>query len=169
MPPLPIIIDIEASGFGRGSYPIEVGYYTPDQRSYCTLIRPEPDWTHWDPSAEQIHGITRDLLLEKGRPAVDVCLDLNSDLRGETIYCDAWAYDYVWLSRLYDAAEMNPTFRLKDLRELLAECEQALWHAQRAVVEERLALRRHRASGDARTLFETFSDVSRRCKPDWAA
>ena len=26
----PAILDIEASGFGRGSYPIEIGYYLPD-------------------------------------------------------------------------------------------------------------------------------------------
>ena len=31
---LPIIIDIEASGFGRGSYPIEIGYHMPDGESY---------------------------------------------------------------------------------------------------------------------------------------
>lgn len=161
--PLPVIIDIEASGFGRGSYPIEIGYYTPEGSSYCTLICPETDWVHWDASAESVHGIQRELLLRKGKPALEVCLDLNTALRGQTIYCDAWAYDYVWLGRLYDAAELVPTFTLKDLRELLGECEQALWHATRAAVELRLQLRRHRASGDARTLFETLLETRRRC------
>lgn len=161
--PLPVIIDIEASGFGRGSYPIEIGYYTPEETSYCTLIRPEPDWLHWDSSAETVHGIQRELLLSKGKPALEVCLDLNTALRGQTIYCDAWAYDYVWLGRLYDAADLVPTFALKDLRELLGECEQALWHATRAAVELRLQLRRHRASGDARTLFETLLETRRLC------
>ena len=59
---LPVIIDIEASGFGRGSYPIEIGYYQPDGQSFCSLIRPDPAWTHWDDSAEQVHGIARPLL-----------------------------------------------------------------------------------------------------------
>ncbi len=164
---LPVIIDIEASGFGSGSYPIEVGYFTPDGNSYCSLILPEPGWTHWDPSAEQVHGISREILLAKGRPAVEICLDLNTALRGQTIYCDAWAYDYVWLSKLYDAVELFPTYHLKDLRELLAECEQSLWHGLRSEVEKRLALRRHRASGDARTIFETYNEARKRCKPDW--
>ncbi len=164
----PAIIDIEASGFGRGSYPIEVGYYLPDGQTYCTLIQPAADWQHWDESAEAVHGIRRDILLAKGRPALDVCLDLNRQLRGQHVYCDAWAYDYVWLSRLYDAVDMVPAFQLKDLRDLLTECEQTLWHATRAAVELRLQLRRHRASGDARTLFETLLEARKRCAPDWA-
>jgi hypothetical protein len=160
---LPVIIDIEASGFGRGSYPIEIGYYQPDGQSYCSLIRPESGWTHWDDSAEKVHGIARPLLDVHGKPAAEVCLALNRALRGQRIYCDAWAYDYVWLSVLYEAADLVPTFELKDLRDLLSECEKSLWHATRAAVEIRLALRRHRASGDARTLFETFLEARRLC------
>lgn len=160
---LPIIIDIEASGFGRGSYPIEIGYYMPEGESYCTLIRPEDHWTHWDPAAEGVHGIARELLVDKGKPAVEVALELNRRLRGRRIYCDAWAYDYVWLSLLYDAVDIFPSFELKDLRELLSDCEMTHWHATRAAVELRLQLRRHRASGDARTLFETLLEARRRC------
>jgi hypothetical protein len=160
---LPIIIDIEASGFGRGSYPIEIGYYMPDGTAYCTLIRPQADWTHWDAGAEKVHGIPRELLHSKGKTALDVALDLNGSLRGRTIFCDAWAYDYVWLSRLYDAVDLLPTFQLKDLRELLGECEQTHWHASRLAVELRLQLRRHRASGDALTLFETLREARLRC------
>jgi hypothetical protein len=167
--PLPVIIDIEASGFGKGSYPIEIGYYMPDGQSFCTLIRPESNWTHWDSSAEKVHGIARELLDAKGKPAVEVCLELNRRLRGQRIYCDAWAYDYVWLSLMYDAADLVPSFELKDMRDLLSDCEQALWHATRAIVEVRLQLRRHRASGDARTLFETLIEARKRCAPGGTA
>lgn len=163
----PIIIDIEASGFGKGSYPIEIGFHRPDGMAYCTLIQPAEDWTHWDASAELVHGIRRELLFEKGRPVRAVCLDLNEKLRGQTIYCDAWAYDYVWLSRLFDAADLVPIFQLRDIRDLLGECEQTLWHATRAAVELRLQLRRHRASSDARMLFETLLEARKRCAPDW--
>lgn len=172
---LPIILDVEASGFGAGSYPIEVGYYVPGDgttvppagRSYCTLIRPPPEWTHWDPEAEKVHNISREILLAKGRPAVDVCLDLNEALRGRAVFCDAWLHDSVWLAKLFDAVDCVQLFRLRDLRELLAECEQTLWHDVRSEVEERLALRRHRASGDARILSETLTEARKRCAPDW--
>ena len=56
---LPCIIDLEASGFGRGSYPIEVGLCLGDSSSHCFLVRPEEDWQHWDPEAEKVHGISR--------------------------------------------------------------------------------------------------------------
>lgn len=162
----PAIIDIEASGFGKGSYPIEVGLYLPDGRAYCTLIAPEPAWSHWDESAEKVHGIRRELLFDKGRRVRDVCHELNEKLRGQYVYCDAWAYDYVWLSKLFDAAEQVPLFQLKDIRDLLGECEQKLWHATRAAVELRLHLRRHRASSDARMLFETLLEARKHCTPD---
>jgi len=161
--PLPVIIDIEASGFGRGSYPIEIGYFMPDGQSFCTLIRPDAGWSHWDSSAEAVHGISRNVLAAHGKPLIDVCLALNRQLRGQRIYCDAWAYDYVWLSVMYEAADLVPSFELKDLRDLLSDCEKSLWHATRAAVEIRLALRRHRASGDARILFETLLETSRQC------
>ncbi|MDD2884741.1 MAG: hypothetical protein PHT48_06815 [Dechloromonas sp.] len=166
---LPVIIDIEASGFGAGSYPIEVGYFMPDGQMYCTLIRPEPGWTHWHASAEAVHGVSRQTLLDKGRPADEVARRLNADLRGRTVYCDAWAHDFPWLHTLYDAVDQVPTFALKDLRQLLGDCEQSLWQATRAAVELRLQLRRHRASGDARTLFETLNETRKRCAPDWSA
>ena len=50
---IPAIIDIEASGFGRGSYPIEVGFALPDRTSYSFLIKPAQSWTHWSEDAEK--------------------------------------------------------------------------------------------------------------------
>lgn len=160
---LPAIIDIEASGFGAGSYPIEIGYYQPGGQMFCSLIRPQPDWTHWDPGAEKVHGVTREILAQHGKPVLDVAQHLNQAFRGQTVYSDAWAHDYPWLWRLYDAADLSPSFHLKDLRELLGDCEQTCWHETRAAVELRLQLRRHRASGDARTLYETLCETRRLC------
>ena len=62
---LPCVIDIEASGFGRRSYPIEVGYVLPDGRAVCMLIRPAVEWEHWDESAARTHGITRATLRKR--------------------------------------------------------------------------------------------------------
>lgn len=85
---VPAVLDIEASGFGRHSYPIEVGYVLSDGQAFCTLIRPEPEWTHWDPAAERLHHISRDLVLARGRPAVEVARMLNAQLVGQTVYSD---------------------------------------------------------------------------------
>ena len=118
---IPAVLDMEASGFGKASYPVEIGYALPDGRSYCTLIQPTHDWTHWDTAAEALHGISRDSLLRHGRPVADVARHLNDQLRGQTLYCDGWAHDYAWLAALFDAAGLHQAFKLDSLRALLSE------------------------------------------------
>lgn len=148
----PCIIDIEASGFGRRSYPIEVGYVMADGRTRCTLIRPPSHWTHWDEGAEHVHGITREVLMRHGRPADEVARMLNGDLAGQTVYCDGWAHDYTWLQVLFDEADSAPAFKLESVRMLLPETALAhLSELQRAALSE-LGVQRHRASNDARAL-----------------
>jgi hypothetical protein len=151
-PPLPWVIDVEASGFGAGSYPIEVGFVSPAGVAVCTLILPEPDWTHWDASAERVHGVSRDTLRAHGKSSTVVAALLNQHLAGLPVYCDAWAHDYAWLARLFDAAQAVPRYRLRDLRELLSEAQLARFDAARKGIEATCNLRRHRASADARVL-----------------
>ena len=115
----PTVLDIEASGLGRSSYPIEVGYVLPDGHAYCTLVQPEQDWTHWDDSAAALHRITRELLNERGLRAREVATLLNTQLAGQTVYSDGWANDFTWLNVLYEAAGMSPRFKLENLRSLL--------------------------------------------------
>jgi hypothetical protein len=145
-------IDIEASGFGTGSYPIEVGFVDADGGLFCTLVTPEADWRHWDADAEALHGIARPLLGSHGKPAQWVAQQLNERLHGQTVYCDGWAHDYPWLQRLFDAAEMAPAFKLEDLRQLLDEAQQARWDATVKAVRSELSIGRHRASSDAKVL-----------------
>lgn len=156
----PAVIDIEASGFGRGSYPIEVGFVLPDGEAWCSLVRPEPGWLHWDPTAEQMHHITQEGLLRHGRPCRDIAELLNRRLRGMTVYTDGWAHDYSWMGRLYEAANLMPSFRLDNLFVLLDEAQLVRWDATRQAVAQRLQLQRHRASADARVLQETVRQLS---------
>ena len=157
---LPAIIDLEASGFGKGSYPIEVGYVLPEGATYCTLILPPPHWQHWDDKAQAVHHITREVLVSHGRPATEVALALNAQLRGRTLYSDGWANDYTWLSLLFDEADMTPAFRLDNLRSLLDEQQAGAWHACKETVMAELQMPRHRASTDARVLQLTFARLS---------
>ena len=162
LPDLPIafeppgVLDIEASGFGVGSYPIEVGFVLPDGQSYCTLIRPAPNWLHWDPQAQKVHGISQQMLATHGRSVQEVAQELNDRLQGRTLYTDAWLHDYTWLATLYEAAEQVPAFRLDDLRSLFTETEATHWHVVKKQVATELKLQRHRASSDARILQSTL-------------
>ncbi len=154
---LPTLLDIEASGFGRGSYPIEVGLARPDGSSCAFLILPLPEWTHWDPKAELLHGISRARLHREGHPVRQVACWLNDEL-GELgiAYSDSWGYDNTWLSLLFHHAGMLPAFRLEALRKLLSEGQLALWHATREALVAEMGIRRHRASEDARLLQLTY-------------
>jgi len=158
----PIIIDVEASGFGRGSYPIEVGLALADGSRHCYLIAPARGWKDWDEQAERVHGISRDTLLSYGRPLQDVAWRLNELLRNKTAYCDAWSFDLSWLGKLYEAANMHQTFHLADIAELIDEEQRGRWHAMKQQVAEDLGLVRHRASGDARILQETWRRLTQR-------
>ena len=152
----PAILDIEASGFGLGSYPIEVGLILPDGRSWCSLVKPEPSWQHWDPNAAAVHNIGREQLATHGRSSSEVAELLNDWLHGMVVYTDAWAHDYTWLNKLYDAADRVPSFRLDNLRALLTDAEAARWHDLKLAVAAQTSLKRHRASSDARLLQMTM-------------
>lgn len=153
---VPTILDLEASGFGRHSYPIEVGYVLPDGSSYCSLIRPAPQWTHWDPAAERVHHIRRDMLERHGRDVTEIAQLLNDRLHGCTVYCDGWAHDYPWLAALFEEAGMAPAFKLDSLRSLLSEQELRDWEVTRNQVSHEMKGERHRASADARLLQSTL-------------
>jgi hypothetical protein len=152
----PTILDVEASGFGRSSYPIEIGFVLPDGHAYCTLVRPEPLWIHWDAQAERLHHISRALLQARGMPAREVAQTMNTRLQGQTVYTDGWANDYSWINTLFDAANITPSFRLENLRALLSEAQADLWHTVKAQVNAERGAHRHRASSDARVLQLTL-------------
>jgi hypothetical protein len=166
---VPCVLDIEASGFGRHSYPIEVGYVLPDGMAHCTLIQPAPAWTHWDGAAERVHGISRPVLLAHGRPLLEVACRLNRDLAGRTVYCDGWAHDYAWLAALFEAADLSAAFKLESVNALLDEkalsCLDAARHRAYAALAAK-GLQRHRASGDARALQQAIQFVTANALPN---
>ncbi len=154
---LPTVLDIEASGFGRGSYPIEVGIARADGSTCAFLVQPLPEWVHWDPKAELLHGISRGRLQREGYPLRQVARWLNDEL-GETgiAYSDSWGYDNTWLSLLFHHAGMLPAFRLEALRILLTERQQELWSLTKETLIEEVGIHRHRAGDDARLLQLTY-------------
>lgn len=153
---VPTVLDVEASGFGRNSYPIEIGFVLPNGHTFCTLVRPEAHWTHWDAQAEATHHIPRALILARGVPVPEVARTINAQLAGQTVYSDGWVNDYSWIGALFDAADMSPSFKLENLRVLLDDQEADLWHTVKAQVSSERGVQRHRASADARLLQLTL-------------
>ena len=156
----PAIMDIEASGFGRESYPIEIGYIESDQTRFCSLILPESDWTHWCNEAEQLHGIQRDDLRSSGLHAKEMTQVLNRNLQGNILYCDGWVQDHNWLLRLYNAVSQSPSFRLSPIEMIMNEDQINIWDETKERLIQQSNQIRHRASHDAyliqKTWIETF-------------
>ncbi|MBQ1783781.1 MAG: hypothetical protein II007_09020 [Gammaproteobacteria bacterium] len=165
---LPIIIDVEASGFGRGSYPIEIGIAMGDGvSSRCYLIAPEPEWQHWDKAAERVHGISRATLQRYGQPARWVADQLNELLWGQTVCSDAWAHDSSWIGKLYDVVGSHPRFRIVTLREQMSDEQLHYWQPARDQLT-RAHAQRHRASTDARLIQQTFALSQRFAKESFS-
>ncbi|MBU2924674.1 hypothetical protein [Colwellia sp. 4_MG-2023] len=158
-PYVPIIVDVEASGFGSLSYPVEIGIALPNGERYCSLIAPDPTWLHWDPEAEALHGLSRDKLITNGKSPKEVCQSLNALLKGETLYSDGWTVDYPWIRTLFQAGREDITFRVSALEMVLKEEDFLSWDKTKAMVREKIGAGRHRASWDARVIQETFLEL----------
>ena len=152
----PYVLDVEASGFGSDSYPIEVGVITATQKRYCSLIHPAPSWIHWDDQAEALHGISRAMLSRCGRPPSQVCEDLNALLHGQTVYTDGWVVDYPWMIRLFATARLEMAFSISPLELLLSEFQMENWAKIRRKISKKKSLTRHRASSDAECIQQVF-------------
>jgi len=155
-PDIPIIVDVEASGFGGASYPIEVGVALDDDTKYCSLILPAPGWIHWDAEAEKVHRIARDLLETYGKPMQEVAAHLNTLLQGRTLYSDGWVVDKPWLTTLFHEARVRMQFSVSPLELILSEQQMARWHDTKAQVLAGVTQQRHRASFDAWVIQETY-------------
>ncbi len=153
----PSIIDIEASGFGSDSYPIEVGVILTSGARYCSLILPVSEWTHWDVQAAKVHGITRAFLKKYGRPVTEVAQALNSLLAGRTVYSDGWGVDLRWITRLFYTAGIYQQFKVSALENILSEAQMKIWHEVKNQVLAEVKFKRHRATNDALVIQETYA------------
>ena len=155
-PKTPIIIDVEASGFGGTSYPIEVGVALDDDTKYCSLILPAAEWDHWDSEAEKVHRIARDILETYGKPIPEVAAHMNALLEGKTLYTDGWVVDKPWLTTLFHKAGMEMKFRVSPLEMILTEAQMERWHETKDRVLAEVQKHRHRASFDAWIIQQTY-------------
>lgn len=152
----PYIVDVEASGFGPDSYPIEIGVVKSDKQRYCTLVQPHEDWQHWSEDAEELHGISRETLASSGKPIDAVCEELNEFLKDEYVFSDAWSHDQGWLDKLYRIADIRPSFSVRAIEFILNEAQLRVWDLTKQRICAEHQAQRHRASYDAHLIQLTY-------------
>lgn len=142
-------IDLEASGLGARSWPIEAGWCYGAGAPQAMLIKPDSSWPldQWDESAEALHGVPYEELVASGAEPAEVCETLNRALAGRIVYSDAPDWDGFWFYRLFQAGGMRQAFSVRDFFEVFrAMAPEALDE----IVDEanRTAPRAHRAIPD---------------------
>jgi len=153
---VPNVIDVEASGFGGHSYPIEVGVILACGARYCSLIKPDEGWTFWTEEAEGVHHISRGILAQHGKPLDVVAQELNEFLLDQTVYSDGWVVDSPWVHLLFDVAHIPQAFKVSPLEMILTEPQMEIWHETKDKLLQDCEHKRHRASFDASIIQKTF-------------
>lgn len=117
-----IFFDVEASGLGDLSYPIEVGWVSDSGACDSFLIKPCEAWRTemaWDVFAEQkIHHISQKELAEDGVDIITAATRLNESLKGKLVLSDMLLLDAEWLKKLFYEADIVPLFRLAGLDQI---------------------------------------------------
>ncbi|RJP90535.1 MAG: hypothetical protein C4518_08825 [Desulfobacteraceae bacterium] len=160
------IIDFEASGLGKESYPIEVAWGDGRHPVTSCLLNPETmnGWTDWDSRSMEFHGIPRDKLIREGEDPKRVAERMVKELAGKTLYSDEPRYDNMWKDRLLKDSGYDPELiRIKNLKYFLDKLVKATSPTMKFtdLLEEFSAKTEtpHRAGADVSWLFEFVNFV----------
>jgi len=151
------IIDIEASGLGFDSYPIEVAALVNGKRK-SWIIKPEPDWLFWSSEAEDMHGISRLQLVNEGMRARQVVAELSEFIEHSDgiLYSDAAYWDTDWIETLYIAVNQLRLFHIESIYELLDDKQSLVFNKNKLKLSKSGKYRQHRAKEDVNMIFEAY-------------
>ncbi len=151
------IMDFEASGLSKKSYPIEVGV-TNGSDSEDFLIKPMSHWTFWNADAESTHGISKSELNTKGVDSLEVVKFLNKKLNNSIVYCDSINWDGFWLNVLFSDRGITPSFKLLDIHDLLETDHifEKYIKAKTGLINSG-AYKEHRALDDAKVIYQSLA------------
>lgn len=150
-----IIIDIEASGLGSQSYPVEIAWASaPHYEVTSHLIRPLPGWlaveSAWDRKAEKLHGLSRELLLEEGRCVYEVSEFILASFVGADLYSDSPEFDEHWLNMIIK--HKKTSFSVRDIEDIIPRTIDAATRRKTKLAAFRGSCSRHRAGTDVLSL-----------------
>lgn len=150
------VIDFEASGLSKKSYPIEVGI-TNGIDNYNALIKPMSHWSYWEEKAEIIHNIPLNEVMRNGKDSLSVANELNNLLKNSIVYCDNIQWDGFWLNVLFSDNGLSPTFKILDIQDILKTGRQwRLFESKMEELEISNIYKKHRALDDAKAIWSSL-------------
>lgn len=155
-----VFVDLEASGLGPGSWPIEVGLaklHADGSISIdVSLVRPHPTWdeTCWNLESAQVHNIPR-ATLDRAEDPAEVALWVHHLIGDSLAVSDAPEFDGRWLAKLFATRDPAPHVRLWDFDQAVAEAftRQAVERVYRSLDATPAP---HRAGDDAARLARAW-------------
>lgn len=152
------IIDFEASGLSKQSYPIEVGL-TNGSDEYQALIKPMAHWQYWSDEAEAVHTLSKSQLESDGLNPAHVAHALNNKLSGQPVYCDSVQWDGFWCNVLFADNSIHQRFEVLDIQDLIKQSDDRLetFLATRSRLENADEYTLHRALDDAKIIWQALN------------
>ncbi len=151
----PRFLVLEASSFEEDAYPIAASWSISDGQLKAVLIHPEEEWTQWDASNEDSHGITRDQLKLVGETVLDVIRELGEDMDKQPVYVSEPFLSDKWLSTMYSAYGAEVPFDIYPLTDLFDMSSQEL-EEELEVLSSNLLLDLKVSEDRVRTLLELY-------------
>lgn len=152
----PRFLVLEASNFEEDAYPIAAAWSIADGQLKAILIRPEDEWTQWDPLNEDTHGITRSQIEMNGESVLDVIREIADDVDKQQVYVsEPYLYEK-WLQTMYGAYGAEPPFELAPLSDLFLMHPQEL-EEELENLASNLLLELKVGEDRVRTLLELYS------------
>lgn len=153
---LRLVMDVESSGSeaDKGSFPVSIGVAGPEGRSWGRIICPLEYWTHWDDAAEELHGLSRDKLIDDGHDPFLVCRSMNLEFKGQTLLIDAVS-DKRWVDKLFNDVGVQRAFEIMIITDVFDADVVA------AIYEE--ALERvfpNNSQEDARIMYQIIQEIA---------
>lgn len=152
------VIDFEASGLSKQSYPIEVGL-TNGSTEYQSLIKPMQHWLYWSYASGAVHKIKRAELLTDGTEALKVAQRLNELATNQIVYCHSVQWDGFWCNALFSDNGIKCAFEIRDIQELIADSDstlEAFLNAQ-TILQSSQKFTAHRALDDALVIWKALT------------
>lgn len=115
------LIDVEASGLMKGSFPVEVAWDIDGLSVKDMIINPDGVWdvSRWDADAEAMHGLPLSSLRREGRHPRIVAGRLNAAFSGRIVLSDSPTHDEKWLTQLHSITGVSKSYQVESVGKLL--------------------------------------------------
>ncbi|WP_221798291.1 hypothetical protein [Oceanobacter mangrovi] len=133
----PQFIAVDGSSYEEEANPIAIAWSLPDGRIKTTLVQPDDGWDDWDYALEDIHGITRDTLYQRGETSWAIVRELENDLEQSYILTDDEERSGDLIEKIYEACNREISIEVGDYSSDITD-QDALQHATQQLFHEHL-------------------------------